>query len=66
MFPQADFVDSEWGPRLAHATTWAGVRLEDSSEVGWSRLLTCAVEHLEVGEEDLEALMHRRGRWVRL
>ena len=49
VFRQADFVDTEWGPRLAHATTWAGVRLEGSSEVGWSRLLTCVVEHLEVG-----------------
>ena len=48
---QADFVDTEWGPRLAHATTWAGVGLEGSSEVGWSRLLTCVVEHLEVGDD---------------
>ena len=64
VFRQADFVDTEWGPRLAHATTWAGVRLEDSSEVGWSRLLTCVVEHLEIGE-DGDPLLHRRGRWLR-
>ena len=30
VFRQADFVDTEWGPRLAHATTWAGLRLEES------------------------------------
>jgi flavin reductase (DIM6/NTAB) family NADH-FMN oxidoreductase RutF len=65
VFQQAEFVDTDWGPRLAHATTWAGVRLEESREVGWSRLLTCVVEHLEVGE-DVEPLMHRRGRWVRV
>jgi flavin reductase (DIM6/NTAB) family NADH-FMN oxidoreductase RutF len=65
VFQQADFVGTEWGPRLAHATTWAGVRLEDSSEVGWSRLLTCVVEHVEVGA-DTDPLVHRRGRWVHL
>jgi flavin reductase (DIM6/NTAB) family NADH-FMN oxidoreductase RutF len=65
VFRQADFVDTEWGPRLAHATTWAGVRLEESSEVGWSRLLTCVVDHVEIGE-DTDPLVHRRGRWLRL
>ena len=33
------------------ATTWAGVRLEDAADVGWSRLLTCTVEHVEVGDD---------------
>ena len=28
VFRQAAFVDTEWGPRLEHATTWAGVRVE--------------------------------------
>ncbi len=65
VFRQADFVDTEWGPRLAHATTWAGVRVEIVSEVGWSRQLTCVVEHLEVGADD-DPLLHRRGRWLRL
>src|SRR3954453_13302466 len=27
MFRQAEFVATEWGPRLASASTWAGVRL---------------------------------------
>jgi flavin reductase (DIM6/NTAB) family NADH-FMN oxidoreductase RutF len=65
VFRQADFVDTAWGPRLTHATTWAGVRLERASEVGWSRMLTCTVEHVEIGD-DGDPLMHRRGRWVRL
>ncbi|HEX5088284.1 MAG TPA: flavin reductase, partial [Nocardioides sp.] len=63
VFRQAAFVDTEWGPRLEHATTWAGVRLETATDLGWSRLLTCVVEHLEVGETD--PLLHRRGRFVR-
>jgi flavin reductase (DIM6/NTAB) family NADH-FMN oxidoreductase RutF len=65
VFRQAEFVDTEWGPRLATASTWAGVRLEESSEVGWSIVLTCVVEHVVVGE-DADPLGHRRGRWVRL
>jgi flavin reductase (DIM6/NTAB) family NADH-FMN oxidoreductase RutF len=65
VFRQAAFVDTDWGPRLEHAATWAGVRVEEAAEVGWSRLLTCVVEHLEVGEET-DPLLHRRGRWLRL
>ena len=65
VFRQAAFVDTDWGPRLEHATTWAGVRVEETAEVGWSRLLTCVVEHLEVGDE-IDPLLHRRGRWLRL
>jgi flavin reductase (DIM6/NTAB) family NADH-FMN oxidoreductase RutF len=65
VFRQATFVDTAWGPRLEHAATWAGVRLESAVDVGWSRLLTCTVEHVEVGE-DADPLGHRRGRWVRV
>ena len=65
VFRQAAFVDTDWGPRLERATTWAGVRLESAAEVGWSRMLTCTIEHVEVGE-DAEPLGHRRGRYVRL
>jgi len=64
VFRQADFVDTEWGPRLEHATSWAGVRLEQAGDVGWSRLLTCVVEHVELGDVG-DPLVHRRGRWLR-
>lgn len=64
-FRQADFVATDWGPRLVTATSWTGVRHESSADVGWSRLVTCAVEHVEVGEE-ADPLGHRRGRFVRL
>lgn len=64
-FRQAEFVTTEWGPRLASVTAWAGVRLESGTDVGWSRLVTCAVAHVEVGEET-SPLGHRRGRFVRL
>jgi flavin reductase (DIM6/NTAB) family NADH-FMN oxidoreductase RutF len=58
------FEDTAWGPRLVSAPTWAGVRVESTAPVGWSSLLTCAVEHVAVGPDD-EPLVSRRGRWVR-
>jgi flavin reductase (DIM6/NTAB) family NADH-FMN oxidoreductase RutF len=64
MFRQAEFEQTAWGPRLTSAPTWAGVRLEETAEVGWSSLVTAVVEHLEVGDDD-EPLRHRRGRYER-
>lgn len=60
----AAFDDTPWGPRLAEARSWAGVSVESAAEVGWSRLLTCVVESVTVGD-DPEPLVSRRGRWVR-
>ena len=65
VFAHAAFEDTEWGPRLASADSWAGVRVEDVRHVGWSSLVTAAVEHVEVGDTD-DPLVHRRGRWVSL
>jgi flavin reductase (DIM6/NTAB) family NADH-FMN oxidoreductase RutF len=64
MFQQAGFEQTAWGPRLASARTWAGVRLEDQRAVGWSALVTTVVEHVEVGD-DAEPLRHHRGRYQR-
>lgn len=63
-FRTGEFVDSPWGPRLADATTWAGTRLEGVTDVGWSTLLTLAVDEVTVGDDDAP-LVHRRGRFVR-
>lgn len=52
------------GPRLASAATWALVSVESEVEVGWSRLVTCTLDDLVVGD-DSDALIHRRGRYVR-
>ncbi len=64
-FRQASFVDTEWGPRLDPVGAWAGVTVESIGEVGWSSLLTCLVEEIEVGG-DAAPMIHRRGRYVRL
>ncbi len=63
-FRLAALVETDWGPRLAEATTWAGVVLESRRPVGWSDLVTVVVEELHVGEDD-EPLFHRRGRYAR-
>ena len=61
-FAQAEFVATQWGPRLADVDTWAGLVLSDARDLGWSRLVTCRVDHVEVGPDD-EPLLHRRGRF---
>lgn len=59
----ADWVDTDHGPRLAQAVTWASVRVESDVEVGWSRLVTCTLDEVVVGDE-VDPLVHRRGRYV--
>lgn len=52
---------SEWGPVLAGAAGWLGVRLEpDPREVGWRLLVEGVVEHVEIGSVDPLVLL--RGR----
>ena len=64
VFTLGTWEDTEWGPRLEGAGSWAGVRLVDQHEVGWSLLLDTVVEHVEIGEEETP-LVHRRGRYLR-
>ena len=58
-----EWVATDHGPRLAHATTWATIGVESAVEVGWSRLVTCVLEEVVVGE-DPAPLVHRRGRYL--
>lgn len=61
-FRTAEWEDTDWGPRLTTATTWAGVRLEEARTVGWSDLVTVTVEEVTAGDEP-DPLVHRRGRY---
>ena len=56
--------DTPWGPVLGDASAWAGLRLVDAREVGWSLLLDGVVERVELGEQ-ATPLVHRRGRYLR-
>jgi flavin reductase (DIM6/NTAB) family NADH-FMN oxidoreductase RutF len=64
VFTLGSWSDTAWGPRLTDAPAWAGVRLVDAREVGWSLLVDTVVEHIDIGEER-SPLVHRRGRYVR-
>jgi flavin reductase (DIM6/NTAB) family NADH-FMN oxidoreductase RutF len=61
-FRQATFEPTDWGPRLADATTYAAVSVESTAEVGWSLLVTCVVDQVTVGD-DARPLLHHRGRY---
>lgn len=63
-FRTGQFADGDHGPRLADAASWALVSVEDARDVGWSRLTTCTLDEVEVGD-DTDPLLHRRGRWSR-
>ncbi len=65
-FRLADWVETDWGPRLATSPSWAGVRRHqgDVVEAGWAELVVCVVEHVELGNE-AAPLVHRRGRYQR-
>lgn len=63
-FTQGEWDDSEWGPVLADASAWLGVRLEPEPprHVGWGLLVDGVVEHVETRSDDV--LTHVRGRYL--
>lgn len=63
-FRLGSWQETDWGPALESATTWAGVRLASTEEVGWSLLARCMLESARIGDEP-DPLVHRRGRYVR-
>ncbi len=65
-FAHAEWEQTDYGPRLATATTWAYVVPVDERPVGWSSLLTCRIDEVHVLDETEPALAHRRGRFLAL
>jgi flavin reductase (DIM6/NTAB) family NADH-FMN oxidoreductase RutF len=63
-FRMGEWEQTEYGPRLASATTWAVVELESVEPVGWSDLVIARVADVVLGD-DGEPLVHRRGRYQR-
>ncbi len=63
-FRLGSWQDSDWGPVLEDASAWAGLRVVDRREVGWSLLVDGVIERTELGEQ-AAPLVHRRGRYLR-
>lgn len=61
-FQIGDWLDTDWGPRPADATAWAGVELESSELVGWSLLVTCRIAQIELADDETP-LTNYRGRY---
>jgi flavin reductase (DIM6/NTAB) family NADH-FMN oxidoreductase RutF len=64
-FRMGEWEQTEFGPRLVSATSWAFVELESAETVGWSDLVVARIVDVALGEET-EPLVHRRGRYGRL
>ena len=67
--PGGPFTTGEWeqtdhGPRLVTALSWATVETESFTSVGWSDLVVVRIVDVVVGEDDTP-LEHRRGRYLR-
>ncbi|MFT4084585.1 MAG: flavin reductase [Nocardioides sp.] len=62
-FRLTEWTQTRWGPHPAEVSTWAGIRIESLVPVGWSLLVTGAIEELAVGD-DAVPLFHRRGRLI--
>ncbi|MGY0230223.1 flavin reductase family protein [Longispora urticae] len=56
--------ETEWGPVLAEATTWAGCRLDDTRPFGYGHLVEATIEFVELG--DSGPLVYHRGRYTRV
>lgn len=67
-FRRAAWEQTAWGPLLTTASAWAGVRLAGDPAarrpVGWSDLVDTVIETVVVGEQ-VQPLVHRRGRYLR-
>ncbi len=56
------WVDTTRGKRLQDATTYAGLDVESSHEVGWSLMVVARLGDIVIGADEAP-LMHRRGRY---
>lgn len=60
-FTLTDWEQTPWGPRAVAVGTWAGVRLESITELGWSALVVGTIESVALDERT--PLAHLRGRY---
>lgn len=65
LFAQEPWRDTDFGPVPEQATNWAGCRLLDATECGWSVLVRGEIAHIEAGTAE-DPLLYFRGRYRRL
>ena len=63
-FRMGEWEQTDHGPRLVTASSWAAVELESAQTMGWSDLLVTRIVDVVLGD-DAEPLVHRRGRYQR-
>ncbi len=63
-FTLGDWEQTDHGPRLLSAPSWAAVDVESFESVGWSDLVVATVASISLGDDD-SPLEHRRGRYLR-
>jgi flavin reductase (DIM6/NTAB) family NADH-FMN oxidoreductase RutF len=61
VFRNYSWVETEWGPVLGGATTWAGCRFDAARPYGWAVLVEATIEYVELDEA--EPLLYHRGRY---
>ena len=65
LFATGDWAQTHYGPVPAHATTWAGCRLDGSRPYGWALLLDGVIETCSFPGAG-PPLIHYRGRYTEL
>lgn len=60
MFTVGDWTDAPSGPHLA-GRTWAAATVTEARELGWSKVITARIDHVEFGAGD--AVSHVRGQY---
>ena len=65
-FRMGAWEQTDHGPRLLGADSWALVEVETVEPVGWSDLVVARIVEAVVGDDEAgDALEHRRGRYLR-
>jgi 3-hydroxy-9,10-secoandrosta-1,3,5(10)-triene-9,17-dione monooxygenase reductase component len=65
LFAAGTWAETPYGPRPAHARTWAGCRLDGVRKAGWALLVEAVIETIETGPA-AAPLVHHRGRYGEL
>lgn len=63
-FTVGEWQQTEYGPRLVSAPSWASIEVQTYTSVGWSDLVTARIVEVAIGHDE-QPLEHRRGRYLR-